>query len=160
MIFWSQEASVEVNWIQFCFLFTLSPLNCPPFISLNLLASYLSSQLEFSPKSKTEEPVWIGSLVSSKLWFMMGTQTPNLQKSSVPLFNRGRNWVFLLVNLGHYIQASPPPASRARQLRMIPCEVATKPRPLDVKTGAPDTYENSTPRHTGSLGRGRERAWR
>ena len=160
MIFWSQEASVEVNWIQFCFLFTLSPLNCPPFESLNLLASYLSSQLEFSPKSKTEEPVWIGSLVSSKLWFMMGTQIPNLQKSSVPLFNRGRNWVFLLVNLGHYIQASPPPASRARQLRMIPCEVATKPRPLDVKTGAPDTYENSTPRHTGGLGHGKETAWR
>lgn len=160
MIFWSQEASVEVNWIQFCFLlFTPSPLNCPPLISLNLLASYLNSQLECSPKSKTEEPVWIGSLVSSKLWFMMGTQTLNLQKISF-FFNRGRNWVLLLVNLGHYIQASPPPASRARQLRMVPCAVATKSRPLDVKTGARDTCENSTPRHTGSLGHGRERAWR
>lgn len=158
MIFWSQEASVQVNWIQFCFLlFTPYPLSCSPFISLNLLAYYLNSQLEFSPRSKTEEPVWIGSLVSSKLWFIMGTQSLNLQKISVLLFNRGRNWVLLLVNLGHYIQASPPPASRARQLRMIPCEVATKSRPLDVKTGAPDTCENSTPRHTGSLGCGRER---
>lgn len=89
MIFWSQEASVEVNWIQFCFLlFTPSPLNCPPLISLNLLVSYLNSQLECSPKSKTEEPVRIGSLVSSKLWFMMGTQTLNLQKISV-FFQQG-----------------------------------------------------------------------
>lgn len=89
MIFCSQEASVGVNWIQFCFLlFTPSPLNCPPLISLNLLVSYLNSQLECSPKSKTEEPVRIGSLVSSKLWFMMGTQTLNLQKISV-FFQQG-----------------------------------------------------------------------
>ena len=89
--------SVQVNWIQFCFLlFTPYPLSCSPFISLNLLAYYLNSQLEFSPRSKTEEPVWIGSLVSSKLWFIMGTQSLNLQKISVLLFNRGRNWVFFV----------------------------------------------------------------
>lgn len=89
-----------------------------------------------------------------------GDSDPEPPENFCFFFQWGRNWVLLLVNLGHYTQASPPPASRARQLRMAPCAVATKSRPLDVKTGAPDTCENSTPRHTGSLGHGRERAWR